>query len=64
MGGTNDFASFMANVMEGSDLERKRENQDDIPRPSMRGDGDDQKWSGAATGANTVGVKKAKVVLP
>jgi hypothetical protein len=64
MGRTNDFASFMSNVMEGPDLKRKRDNQDEIPKPYMRDSGDeDRKRGGAATGANAVGVKKAKMEM-
>jgi hypothetical protein len=38
---------------------RKREDSGDIPRPFMRGGGEPQ-WSGAATGANAIGVKKVE----
>jgi hypothetical protein len=62
MGRTSDFGNFMMNATESPDLKRKREDRGDIPRPYMRGGGDeDRRWSGAATGANAVGVKKAKM---
>jgi hypothetical protein len=46
------------------ELQFKRKRDDEIiPRPTMKG-GEDRHWSGAATGANVVEVKRIKAESP
>jgi hypothetical protein len=59
MGGMSTYGS----VSTPPELKRKREDSGDIPRPFLRG-GAEASWSGAATGANAIGVKKLKPESP
>jgi hypothetical protein len=41
------------------EVKMKKEDSEDIPRSFLRGGGE-MPWSGAATGANAIGVKRSK----
>lgn len=57
MGGMNMFDAF---AVETSDLKRKREKSDDIPKPFLRG-GEDAVWKGGGTGANMIGIAVKRI---
>jgi hypothetical protein len=59
MGGRTNSDRIIATATGLLELKRKREDSEHIPTPSIRGGGA-MPWSGAATGANAVQVKRWK----